>query len=107
MPVDVAHHQAFLGERDNARLLVGPAGGVVKALGRQVLGFDEERWEQYRFDALVTGDMAKFGQHPQLWDFPASTGSRLLVEASRSTASGAPSWPPTTARPHPRNAVQG
>lgn len=33
-------------------------------------------------DAETAGNMAKFGQHPQLRDFLAGTGSRVLVEAS-------------------------
>ena len=31
---------------------------------------------------VVAGNMAKFGQHRQLRDFLAGTGSRVLVEAS-------------------------
>ena len=45
-------------------------------------GFDEQRWEQRRFDVVVAGNLAKFGQHPQLRHFLVGTGSRVLVEAS-------------------------
>lgn len=45
-------------------------------------GFDEQRWAEHRFDVVVAGNMAKFGQHRQLRDLLASTGSRVLVEAS-------------------------
>lgn len=64
------------------KILAAPHPGAAKALGRQVRGFDEERWAEHRFDAVVAGNMAKFGQHPQLRDFLAGTGSRVLVEAS-------------------------
>ena len=53
-----------------------------KALGRQVRGFDEQRWTARRFDLVVTGNLAKFGQHPELRDFLFATGDRILVEAS-------------------------
>ena len=56
--------------------------GAAKALGRQVRGFDEQCWAEHRFDVVVAGNMAKFGQHQQLQDFLAGTGSRVLVEAS-------------------------
>lgn len=65
-----------------AQILAAPHPGAAKALGRQVRGFDEQRWEQRRFDVVVAGNLAKFGQHPQLRDFLAGTGSRVLVEAS-------------------------
>ena len=45
-------------------------------------GFDEQRWAEHRFEVVVAGNMAKFGQHPQLRDYLAGTGSRVLVEAS-------------------------
>lgn len=53
-----------------------------KDLGRQVRGFDEQRWAERRFDLVVTGNLAKFGQHPDLRAFLLGTGSRVLAEAS-------------------------
>jgi ribA/ribD-fused uncharacterized protein len=64
------------------KILAAPHPGAAKALGRQVRGFDEQRWAEHRFDVVVAGNMAKFGQHPELRDFLAGTGSRVLVEAS-------------------------
>ena len=55
---------------------------AAKDLGRQVRGFDEERWAERRFDFVVTGNLAKFGQHADLREFLLGTGSRVLVEAS-------------------------
>ena len=51
-------------------------------LGRQVRGFTERRWAERRFDLVVSGNLAKFGQHPELRDFLLGTGHRVLVEAS-------------------------
>ncbi|MEU6205045.1 NADAR family protein [Micromonospora musae] len=53
-----------------------------KSLGRQVRGFDETRWAAARYDIVVAGSVAKFGQHPRLRDFLLGTGDRVLVEAS-------------------------
>ena len=68
--------------RAAAQILAAPHPGAAKALGRQVRGFDEQRWAEHRFKVVIAGNMAKFGQHPQLRDFLVSTGSRVLVEAS-------------------------
>jgi hypothetical protein len=53
-----------------------------KDLGRQVRGFDEERWADQRFGLVVAGNVAKFGQNPGLGDYLLRTGDRVLVEAS-------------------------
>jgi ribA/ribD-fused uncharacterized protein len=55
---------------------------AAKALGREVRGFDEQRWAGRRFEVVVTGNLAKFGQHPDLGQLLAGTGDRVLVEAS-------------------------
>jgi hypothetical protein len=47
-----------------------------------VRGFDEQSWAEHRFGVVVAANMAKFGQHPELRDFLAGTGTRVLVEAS-------------------------
>jgi ribA/ribD-fused uncharacterized protein len=53
-----------------------------KALGRQVRDFDQQTWENHRFDIVVAGSIAKFGQHENLRDFLLATHERVLVEAS-------------------------
>ena len=59
-----------------------PHPGAAKALGRQVAGFDDQRWAEQRFGIVVTGNLAKFSQHPKLRQFLLATGDRVLVEAS-------------------------
>jgi ribA/ribD-fused uncharacterized protein len=56
--------------------------GAAKKIGREVSGFDPEVWEAHRFEIVVTGNVHKFSQHPELRDFLLGTGSRVLVEAS-------------------------
>lgn len=53
-----------------------------KALGRKVRGFDDDVWARHRFDLVVAGNVAKFGQHAELRDFLLGTANRVLVEAS-------------------------
>src|SRR5579859_5780851 len=75
----------FWGHRPPAtaeRIRRAPHPGAAKALGRQVRSFDEERWAAERFELVVTGNLAKFGQHPELAEFLLGTGERVLVEAS-------------------------
>lgn len=65
-----------------ARILTVAHPNEAKTLGREVRGFDETTWKRARFDIVVTGSVAKFGQHPDLRAFLAGTGDRILVEAS-------------------------
>jgi hypothetical protein len=64
------------------RILAAPHPGAAKALGREVRGFDERLWAERRFDLVVAGNLAKFGQHPDLRDFLLATGGKVLVESS-------------------------
>jgi ribA/ribD-fused uncharacterized protein len=65
-----------------ARILAAGNPGAAKALGREVRGFDEPRWNAARWEIVVRGNEAKFGQHPELRACLARTGDRVLVEAS-------------------------
>ena len=56
--------------------------GDAKKLGRKVRDFDQATWEAHRFEIVVTGNVAKFGQNPGLHNFLLNTGDRVLVEAS-------------------------
>jgi ribA/ribD-fused uncharacterized protein len=56
--------------------------GEVKRLGRAVSNFDEEIWEDKRFEIVVCGNMAKFGQSHELQQYLFNTEDRVLVEAS-------------------------
>lgn len=56
--------------------------GKAKHLGRTIQNFSEAVWKKRRFDIVVSGNMAKFSQNPDLRDFLVNTGSRVLIEAS-------------------------
>jgi ribA/ribD-fused uncharacterized protein len=64
------------------RIPSAPHPREAKALGRAVRGFDERHWAQRRFGLVVAGNVAKFGQNPDLRDYLLGTGDRVLVEAS-------------------------
>ncbi len=64
------------------KVLHAPTPAAAKALGRAVRGFSEDRWAAARYELVVAGNVAKFSQNDDLRHYLASTGSRVLVEAS-------------------------
>ncbi|MBO0869185.1 MAG: NADAR family protein [Micromonosporaceae bacterium] len=65
-----------------AAVLSARSPGAAKAAGRKVRGFDEQIWVAQRYQLVVAGNLAKFGQHAELAGFLRATGARVLVEAS-------------------------
>lgn len=64
------------------RILESTHPSQAKKLGRQIANFDDVKWNSRRFDAVVEGNVAKFGQNAKLKEFLLNTGDRVLVEAS-------------------------
>jgi len=64
------------------KILAAATPEVAKKLGRGVQNFDEARWSNARFELVVRGNEAKFGQHDLLRVFLLATGTQVLVEAS-------------------------
>ena len=64
------------------RILAAPTPAEAKNLGRLVENFDEAVWNAARLEAVVTGNVAKFGQDPVLRAYLLGTANRVLVEAS-------------------------
>jgi ribA/ribD-fused uncharacterized protein len=65
-----------------ARVLAAGHPKQAKDIGGQVRGFAEEHWQAHRFDIVVRGNVAKFGQNAEMGSYLLGTGSRVLVEAS-------------------------
>lgn len=65
-----------------ARILAAGHPRDAKMLGRGVEGFDDRKWEAERFEIVVAGSVAKFGQSDELREWLVGTGDRVLVEAS-------------------------
>ncbi|MFV2019241.1 NADAR family protein [Micromonospora sp. LOL_023] len=49
---------------------------AAKVLGGRVAGFDQQVWNEHRSPIVVAGNLAKFGQHPQLRAYLLGTGQR-------------------------------
>jgi ribA/ribD-fused uncharacterized protein len=81
---------------DTAAVLRAASPGAANAAGRKVRGFDKDRWTTARYDIVVTGNLAEFGQHPDLRDFLLATGGRSRSRRVRTTGSGVSAWPPAT-----------
>jgi len=64
------------------RILNTDEPAQIKKLGRQVSGFVEEQWQRARFELVVTGNVAKFGQNDALGAYLLGTGDKVLAEAS-------------------------
>ncbi len=64
------------------RILSAPHPGAAKSLGREVKGFREQIWAEHRFEIVVRGNEAKFGQNEALRTFLLNTKKRVLAEAS-------------------------
>ncbi|MFJ8041477.1 NADAR family protein [Kitasatospora sp. NPDC096147] len=65
-----------------AKVLAAGSAPEAKKLGRQVRRFDDRRWDAERFELVVRGNVAKFGQDEALRSYLLGTGRRVLVEAS-------------------------
>lgn len=72
----------FGDEATRQRILAESDPEAIKKLGREVQNFDAKVWDQQKFDVVVQGNLAKFGQNPALRKYLLSTGVRILVEAS-------------------------
>ncbi len=53
-----------------------------KELGRQVIGYDDQTWNEKKFEIVRLGNIHKFNQHSEYADYLLKTDNRVLVEAS-------------------------
>jgi ribA/ribD-fused uncharacterized protein len=64
------------------RIIACRTPAEAKKLGRQVLGFDEIKWNKLRCDIVRLGNIYKFNQHPTFATYLLQTDDKVLVEAS-------------------------
>jgi ribA/ribD-fused uncharacterized protein len=50
--------------------------------GRLVQRFDPKKWDEFKFEIVVNGNLHKFIQYPELKSFLLDTTDQVLVEAS-------------------------
>ncbi|MEV6773274.1 NADAR family protein [Nocardia sp. NPDC051030] len=72
----------FGDEEMRTRVLSSETPADAKRIGRAIRGFDQDAWEAHRYDIVLRGSIAKFGQHEDLREFLLSTGDKILVEAA-------------------------
>lgn len=73
----------LFGDRETCeKIMASDNPNDYKALGRQVQGFDQRLWDENKYEIVLKGNLAKFGQNPKLKDYLFSTGDSILVEAS-------------------------
>lgn len=53
-----------------------------KALGRKIRNFNQDVWDQHKYEIVLKGNIAKFSQNEELKAFLLGTGECVLVEAS-------------------------
>ena len=56
--------------------------GKIRALGRQIVGFNDKVWQQHRFDIVSRISYHKFSQDAHLENYLRQTSERVLIEAS-------------------------
>ncbi|WP_319939330.1 NADAR family protein [Xenorhabdus littoralis] len=54
----------------------------IKTFGREIGGFNQSIWDEYRLKIVIEGNLAKFSQNKSLAEFLLNTGDKILVEAS-------------------------
>lgn len=69
-------------EETRVKIMCETAPEAIKKLGREVKNFDAEKWDALSLNIVIKGNIAKFGQNPQLLGYLLSTGNKVLAEAS-------------------------
>ena len=72
----------FQADEIHSQILKTNSPRKAKALGRKIERFDQEVWDNAKYDIVVKGNFYKFSQHDDLGIFLRNTGKRVLVEAS-------------------------
>ena len=74
--------RVFKDEEIRAKILSSSDPKVIKALGREVRNFDVKQWSAAAKDIVVKGNLHKFAQNIELFQFLHNTGNKVLVEDS-------------------------
>ena len=74
--------ELFGDSRIYAKIMSSDNQREIKALGRQISGFDEHIWCQNRERIVYEGNYAKFTQNDKLMNYLIKQKDKILVEAS-------------------------
>ena len=72
----------FEDEESYKKIIASSEPKEIKALGREVKGFDPVKWDEEKYRIVREGNFAKFTQKQELRDYLVSTEGKILVEAS-------------------------
>lgn len=73
----------LFGDNDTAKQILATTNPQqIKQLGRQVKHFDENVWNEVKFDIVVEGNTYKFSQNENLKKILMKTNKKIIVEAS-------------------------
>ncbi len=64
------------------KIMATDQASEIKALGREVRNFDEEKWNANKYQIVLSGNIAKFSQNEALREFLLGTGNAVIAEAS-------------------------
>lgn len=74
----------YFGDSTTASLiLLAKTPAKAKALGRQVINYDDEAWKNYRGIAMMSAVYEKFAQSESLRELLVNTDDYFLVEATK------------------------
>ena len=73
----MAEKARMFGDRDMlGNIMEAREPKAMKAYGRAVKNFDKETWDAACYELVRKGNMAKFSQNPELWEFLKTTKKR-------------------------------
>ena len=79
----MAQKAVLFGDRETCeRIMASDQAREIKALGREIRGFDQEKWDKHKYAIVLKGNIAKFSQNEPLKEFLLGTGDAVLAEAS-------------------------
>lgn len=79
----MAHKALLFGDTMSFdKIIASNKPSEAKELGRQVLGYDDQIWNENKFEIVKNGNIHKFNQHPEFAEYLLRTENRIIVEAS-------------------------
>lgn len=81
-----------------AKIILAKTSGVQKALGQDVVVFDEAVWSEVKLSIVERGNYLKFTQNDKFKKVLLDTGDKLLVEASKNDSVWGIGFTATTAK---------
>ncbi|MBL7770039.1 MAG: NADAR family protein [Flavipsychrobacter sp.] len=79
----MAHKALLFGDTTSFEKIINcESPKEAKDLGRLVNGYDDQVWNENRFEIVKLGNINKFNQHPALANYLLETGNQIIVEAS-------------------------